>query len=262
MRNGKHVANVFALAAVALCISAASASATEVKGECAEAFGSQVCTTATMDGGKVVSIGAIIPIASIANAPAEVPMESWPPVAIATPGLPAAATQQTGFTELTMYWEAHGHPPGPYLTPHFDFHFYFVPKAQVEAIDCKDTSKPASIPDAYSLPDVNLPPEMAKMVGRSTMVGLCVEKMGMHAVPTAELESGKIFTGDIIIGYYQNKPLFVEPMLTKELLMQKKSFEYSIPSIPGYDGPLPTSFHANWDADQQAYHFVLSGFSM
>lgn len=250
------------LAAAVLWAAAGPAPAEEIQGQCATVFGGQVCTAASMENGKVVTIGATIPIASIANAPADEPMEAGPPVPVATPKLPAAAEEQTGFSELTMYWEAHGHPPGPYLTPHFDFHFYFVPPQELAAIDCSDTNKPTHIPEGYSLPDVKLPPEMAKMMGTDTMVGLCVPQMGMHAVPTAELESGKIFTGDIIVGYYKDRPLFVEPMLTKELLMEKKSFEYTIPKIPGYQGELPTKFAANWDEAQQAYHFVLSGFTM
>lgn len=250
------------LAAAALCVFAVSAPAAEMQGECVDVYGGQVCTTARMKDGKVTLVGATIPIAAIENAPSEGEMEAWPPVALAKPKMPEAATKASGFTELTMYWEPHGHPPGPYLTPHFDFHFYFVPADEVAKIDCSDTGKPAELPKGYTLPDVNLPPEMAKMIGRPTLVGLCVEQMGMHAVPEAEMVAGKLFTGDIIVGYYQGKPLFVEPMLTKELLMKKQSFEYAIPSIPGYTGTMPTRFLAKWDEGQQAYHFVLSGFTM
>ena len=261
MRVRFRIGTACVLAAAALCVFAASAPAAELKGECVDVYGGQVCTNARMKNGKVTLVGATIPIASIENSPAEAE-EAWPPVALAKPKLPAAATKASGFTELTMYWEPHGHPPGPYLTPHFDFHFYFVPADEVAKIDCSDPSKPAELPEGYSLVDVPLPPEMAKMMGTSKLVGICVPQMGMHAVPTAELEAGKLFTGDIIVGYYQDKPLFVEPMLSKELLMQKKSFEYAIPQIPGYKGTMPTRFIAKWDEGQQAYHFVLSGFTM
>ncbi len=235
--------------------------ATEVQGACADAFGSQVCTLAHVQGDSVIDVQATIPIASIEGAPAEAP-ETWPPTAVASSGIPASVQVKTGLTELTMYWEAHGHPPGPYLTPHFDFHFYLVPPSELAAMDCTDTSKPSALPAGYSLPDVPLPPDMAKAMGApDTLVGLCVPQMGMHALPTAELESGQLFTGDMLVGYYAGKPIFLEPMLTKTLLMQKKSFSYPIPSVPGMSGPHPTTFRADWDAQAQAYQFIFSGFT-
>ncbi|HEX7545905.1 MAG TPA: hypothetical protein VF368_04215 [Gemmatimonadaceae bacterium] len=33
------------------------------------------------------------------------------------------------------------------------------------AIDCKDLNKPAALPAAFALPDIPLPPDMAKMTG-------------------------------------------------------------------------------------------------
>ena len=66
----------------------------------------------------------------------------WPPKAVASLDMPDAARQQSGLTELTVYWEAGGHPPGAFMTPHFDFHFYTVAPAELAAMDCKDVSKP------------------------------------------------------------------------------------------------------------------------
>ncbi len=250
-----------AVLACALSACAAETPVTEVTGECADAYQGQVCTYASVQGTTVIDIGATVPIASIENAPADEVMESWPPVAVARLNLPESVREQTGLTELTMFWEAAGHPPGPYLTPHFDFHFYTIPPAEVEAIDCADLSKPAALPSTYSLIDIALPPEMAQMTGEATLVGLCVPKMGMHALLSSELESDKVFRGSLVLGYYAGKPIFVEPMLTKEMLMEKKSFELPIPEIPGLSGPHPTRFRAEWDAQQQAYHFLFSGFS-
>jgi hypothetical protein len=50
-------------------------------------------------------------------------------------------------------------------------------------------------------------------------------------------------------------------MLTKALPLQKESFSYPIPSVPGLRGRHPTAFRADWDAQTQAYHFVFSGFT-
>ena len=56
----------------------------------------------------------------------------------------------TGFDHLSVNWEAHGHPPALFLTPHFDFHFYTVAPDRVAAIDCADLRKPAQLPTQYS----------------------------------------------------------------------------------------------------------------
>jgi len=246
--------------AAALSACAKEVPIVEVSGECADVFQARLCTWARMKGDSVVDVGALVPIASIENAPKDAPMV-WPPVAVATLKLPEAAQQQTGLTQLTMFWEATGHPPGPYLTPHFDFHFYTVPAEDRSAMDCADLSKPSVLPSGYSLPDVPLPPPVAKMFGVSTLIGLCVPQMGMHSLLTTELESTNLFRGTMVIGYYRGKPIFVEPMVTQSMLMEKTPFDLPIPSIPGMMGNYPRAFRAEYDAQQGAYRFVLSGFA-
>ncbi|HEY9384413.1 MAG TPA: hypothetical protein VIP80_12965 [Gemmatimonadales bacterium] len=232
----------------------------EVAGECAAVFDAQVCTWSRMQGQKVIDVGALVPLASIENAPKEAAM-TWPPVAAATLPLPTAVQQETGLTHLTVFWEPMGHPPGPYLTPHFDFHFYMVPPGEVAAIDCSDLTKPAALPAGYSLPDQELPPELAKMTGVNSLIGMCVPQMGMHSLLTTELESKDTFRGSLVVGYIRGKPIFVEPMLTRAMLMEQRSFELPVPSIPGASGRYPRTFHAEYDAQQRAYRFVWSGFA-
>ena len=71
--------------------------------------------------------------------------------------LPAEARESTGIDHLGINWEAHGHPPAIFMEPHFDFHFYSVSRDAVAAIDCADLSKPASAPEGYELPDIEIP---------------------------------------------------------------------------------------------------------
>jgi len=59
----------------------------EVKGACADVFQDQVCTWARMKGKRLVEAGAVVPLASIENAPADQPMV-WPPAAAAEIDLP------------------------------------------------------------------------------------------------------------------------------------------------------------------------------
>jgi hypothetical protein len=255
-----HFTNGLAVLATVLCACAKEVPVVEVKGECVDAYQAQLCTWARMQGTTVVAVGLTVPTASIENAPDDQDMV-WPPAITATLRMPESAQQQAGLTELTVFWEAHGHPPGPYLTPHFDFHFYTIPPAERSAIDCTDETKPAVMPAGYSLPDVILPPPLAEMAGVSTLIGLCVQQMGMHSLLTSELESTDTFRGSMVIGYYHGTPIFIEPMLTRSLLLERRSFDLPIPSIPGMTGAYPQAFRAEYDAQQQVYHFVFSDFA-
>ena len=90
----------------------------ETRGECGSMYQAEVCTWVRMRGDSVIDLGALVPISSIESAPQEGEM-TWPPKPVAALALPPAAQQAAGFTHLTIFWEAMGHPPGPYLTPHF-----------------------------------------------------------------------------------------------------------------------------------------------
>jgi hypothetical protein len=183
----------------------------------------------------------------------------WPPVAVASLDFPEPARQASGFTQMTMHWESGGHPPAAYMTPHFDFHFNLVPATDLMAIDCADTTKPAAVPRGYSLPDITLPPEMAKVVGAPAMIGLCVPQMGMHAMLQSEVERKGAARGSMVIGYYHGKPIFFEPMLSRAMLLEKKSFDLPVPVIPGLRA-YPTRFRADYDPANQSYRFAFSGF--
>lgn len=252
---------VLAVLAVALVGCANETPVVDVAGSCADVFQGQTCTWAKVQGKTVMEVGAVVPFASIENAPATEPAMDWPPKAVAELSIPTAVQQGSGLTEFTMYWEAGGHPPAAYMKPHFDFHFYTIPAAQISTIDCKDNSKPAALPSGYALVDVPLPPEMAKMVGADTLFGICVPQMGMHALPAAEVDGSKPFRGDMVVGYWKGQPIFIEPMVTKEMLMEKRSFELAIPDVPGLTGPHPTHFQATWDEGKQQYRFTFSGFT-
>ena len=235
-------------------------SISETKGACADVHKSQVCTWAKMQGETVLEVGDTVPIGAIENAPDTVTMV-WPPVPVATLDIPEVARQKSGMNNLTMFWEASGHPTGAFFTPHFDFHFNGVSSAEINAIDCKDLTKPAAIPAGYGLPDFDLPPDASKMMGVKTMIGLCVPKMGMHAVPAVDVDRKEPFQASMIVGYNIGKPIFFEPMISKALLMKKESFDLTMPAVPGGTGAQPSKFHAEYDAQKQEYRLIFSGFS-
>lgn len=221
------------------------------EGPCGEAFGAKVCTSYRTKAGKITEISLSVPVAAIEQAPANPPMV-WPPKSDASVDFAPAVTEQTGFTFASVYWEPHGHPPQVYMAPHFDFHFYFAPSAQVESVDCKDTTKPRLLPAAYELPDVDIP-----HIGK--LVGVCVPAMGMHAVPSGDLAPGKRWEGSMLAGYYGGKPLFIEPMITSAMLLRKRSFSLAIPEIEAVPNVrYPKRFRGVYDAHAQSYRFVLS----
>ena len=157
--------------------------------------------------------------------------------------------------DLKIYWESHGHPPGPYLVPHFDFHFFTVDADDVNEMDCSDETKPANPPAGYELPDVDIPE-----IGN--LIGLCVPAMGMHALRADELASEDAFSGTMVVGYYAGEPIFIEPMITRDLLMEQATFSLDTPSVAGNPPgvTMPTEFEAVYDAEASAYEFVFSGF--
>jgi hypothetical protein len=224
-----------------------------VQGECADVYGANVCTWATMDGDAVIEFGATVPLTVAERAPHDMEME-WPPVANASVRMPAGVAAATGVDHMTVYWEPHGHPPGAYLTPHFDFHFYNISTATREAIDCTDVTKPAALPADYGMIDLEIP-ELG------VLVGLCVPEMGMHALLASELQSDRIFDGTMVIGFYQGSPIFFEPMIARDMLMRRQSFELPMPAVSGLPAGVryPQRFRAEYDAAGAAFRFIFSG---
>jgi hypothetical protein len=227
-----------------------------VEGDCSTVFGGDLCTWGTMDGGEVTEFGATVSMSFVENAPMEGEMV-FPPPFIAVVALPEEVQAATGFNHMGVNWEIFGHPPETWLTPHFDFHFYTVTPDAVQAIDCGETSKPAELPSEYALPDLEIP-EMGV-----TLIGACVPTMGMHAARESELAQPDVFESSMIVGYYDQDLIFLEPMIAKAKLMQESSFPMDVPAVPNAAANVkwPTSFQAVYDADSRTYRFVFSGFS-
>lgn len=225
----------------------------ETVGDCQLVFGAPVCTWSRKSGSRVVSFGALIPMAAIENSPDDAPM-TWPPTMAAEVPMPADAKSATGVNHLTVFWEAHGHPPTPFLTPHFDFHFYVIDSGERMAITCADSTKPAVLPPGYTLPDMDLPE-----IGH--LPGVCVPQMGMHALVTTELEDTATFSGTMVMGYYQGRPIFFEPMIARAKLLERRSFSLPMVTPVGLAAGVryPTRFEAEYDPVLPGYRFVFSG---
>jgi hypothetical protein len=248
--------SILTLGPVLVLLAACAATAPQprtVQGECADVYGAPVCTWATLDGtGAVIEFGATVPLAVAEGAPHDMEM-TWPPLASAIVRMPAEVAAATGVDHLTVYWEPHGHPPGAYLTPHFDFHFYNIATETRVAIDCTDATRPAALPADYGMIDLEDP-------DLGLLVGLCVPEMGMHALLASELQSDQVFDGTMVIGFYRGSPIFFEPMIARDMLMRRQSFDLPMPAVSGLPPGVryPTRFRAEYDAAAAGYRFTFS----
>ncbi len=223
-----------------------------MQGDCGTVFGGEICTWAKMQGDELIKFGASIPLAVAENAELEGEFV-FPPVFFARISLPNEVKEKTGIDHLGVNWEVHGHPPGPFLTPHFDFHFYTPSRADVDAIDCSDITKPDIVPAGYSLPDMDIP-ELG------LLVGLCVPQMGMHALADEEMNATDLFGGSMVIGYYARETIFIEPMIARDKLLARESFPLEIPGLTPLGEGLswPAGFEAVYDDQADSYQFVYS----
>lgn len=235
-----------------------------VVGETGTLYGGAVTTWARLDAdGVVTTVGATVPLETIRNAPTAGTSETdeggheHAEAQTIRLGFPNVAREATYFDHLRMDYNPAGHPPAPYEVSHFDLHFYGISEADELAIDCPDTRMPSDdlVPSDYQV----LPPQPEPEGG-------CVPEMGNHAVdtnaPELRQENPAPFTETMILGYYDGGLVFLEPMITREFLLEREGFGTSVP-VPervGRSTRYPTRFEAIYDADQGAYFLVWSDF--
>ena len=215
----------------------------------------EVCTWVVMEGANAVELGATIPMGLVEAVPADAEMK-WPPEELEAIPFPAEARASLGIDHLGINWEAHGHPPGPFLTPHFDFHFYNLSEGEVGVVNCEDETKPESLPKGYTLPDVEIE-------GLGVLLGLCVPRMGMHGLPTKDLEAAGPFSATMLIGYYEGQGIFFEPMVSRDRLLERSSFVLSVPAVTDLPAGVhyPSELRAEYDAAKDEYRLVMTGFN-
>lgn len=174
---------------------------------------------------------------------------------------PEAATTPFRFVELD--WNPMGHePPGIYDRPHFDFHFYTITKAERDAIDPADPAyaqKAGNLPAAEEMPQGYVPPHV---LAGAPPEAMAVPRMGMHWVNPASPElHGEPFTQTLLVGSWDGKRTFIEPMITRAYLESKPSFAAQIPAIRRYGAPgyYPTGYSIRWDAQAGEWRIALTG---
>jgi hypothetical protein len=137
--------------------------------------------------------------------------------------LPTEAIGKTAFDHLFLDFSHSGHePPGIYDVAHFDVHFMMQANAERSAI-------PPYSPTTATKFD-NLPADgiMPKPYFR---LPAGVPLMGVHwANPTSAELNGSKFSETLIMGSYDGKMTFIEPMITMELMQSKPNVSKSIPT--------------------------------
>jgi hypothetical protein len=223
----------------------AAAESRMISGATVQVGGRDVTTWARLDADdSPVQVGVTVAYGILANPPAEA--GTGPAGAIAVVEFPKEVQSTSVLNHFAIHWLEGGHTPDPFLVSHFDFHFYGIPSSQVARIGAAD---PAA-PDASRLP-------AGYVYGGPEAF---VPQMGGHALNPADL--GKPFSAVLILGYYEGRMIFVEPMVTQEFLRQKSDFAFDIPEpqVLGGQAYYPTRFAAHYDPVTDSYQLILSDF--
>lgn len=188
------------------------------------------------------------------------------------------ADNGTPFTFLEMNWNPLGHEPdGVYQdVPHFDFHFYVIPKAERDAIVPTDT---AFATKANNLPAKEFIPPFTVPLGPpgAPPAAVAVPMMGVHwsDLRSPELqkllgkpEAFKPFTATFLHGTWNGQIHFWEPMITRAYLLEKKAttdagvrdeiIPLPVPQKYQREGYYPTSYRITWDPAAREYRVALS----
>ncbi|HEU4697544.1 MAG TPA: DUF5602 domain-containing protein [Gemmatimonadales bacterium] len=181
--------------------------------------------------------------------------------------LPLPAQNPTPYQLIELDWNPAGHePPGIYDKPHFDFHFYTISLAERNAIDPADPAYGAKAGN-YPAPEYVLPGYVPPTVlaGGAPAEAVAVPRMGMHWLnPAASPElppTLEPFTRTFIMGTWDGKQIFQEPMITRAFLLTKPDVEQPIPTAQRYApaGYYPSGYRVTWDAQAKEYRVALTG---
>lgn len=166
---------------------------------------------------------------------------------------PEQAKSITPFDHILMGWMGDGHPDPIYNKAHFDIHFYMISQAERETIS-PDKPEMALVPDSVFIPANYFSPD-----------NLGVPKMGRHwaDLTSPELQpQGPPFTTTLILGTYNGKVIFWEPMITRDFLLSKPDTVMAIPQPKAFQkkSHYPTKYEIHFDEEKQQYSILLSGF--
>lgn len=233
-----------------------------------------------------VEVGVAMSETSLDGLPAGVPMTPEDMASGAMPNmhmylldLPTQNPTQYKFVQFD--WNPLGHEPaGVYDVPHFDFHFYTVPKdvrAGMLPSDPAFATKAASLPGAdYRMPFYV---DQASALG-APAAAVTVPQMGLHwmDVRSPELQGlvgnpagFKPFTTTFLYGSYDGQFIFDEPMITRAYILAKhdatdaavQNEVIPVPTAQRYSpaGFYPSAYRIAYDPQAKEYRIALTQLS-
>lgn len=166
------------------------------------------------------------------------------------------------FRWIALNWNPRGHEPKAWSVPHFDFHFYMVDRAAIDAIrvgpckffiNCEDQKRATvKVPAKYVSPGF-------------IEVKATVSMMGDHLVnsktPEFAKEKPRPFTHTWIFGAYDGHITFYEPMITRAYLLGRPSGCHRIkrPNAWERSGYYPTVYCIRYSETHKTYTVSLEG---
>lgn len=161
------------------------------------------------------------------------------------------ATAATPFQHILLDWAPKGHEP-IYGKPHFDFHYYMTGEAERLAIPVYQQA-----PDKF-----DNHPAQGYMPPTYIAIPEGVPQMGTHwvDVTSPEIGQGAPFTQTFIMGSYDGKVTFWEPMITEEFILANPTFERAIPQPAKFQkaGLYPTKMRI--EKKDGVTNIILEGF--
>ena len=205
----------------------------------------------------IEEVGVTVPVALFENQPT-VAVEHG---TLASLDYPALVQELTYLNHFDIGSQPDGHEaprffvnPDRNRVPHFDFHFYSIPKADVSEIpEIRPWPNPL-------LPDVapeRLPPGYIQPV-------FSAHQMGRHANPVWSVNDPGTLSTVMLAGFLPDgsEMHFIEPMVSRERLLQRNDFKLPMPMPEEFGQTMlyPTKFEAEYDRDLDAYNLVFSKF--
>lgn len=154
-----------------------------------------------------------------------------------------------------------GHMPPNWGVPHFDFHFYMVSEATIDAIrtgpcemmmNCEDLERgKVPVPEQYVAPDY-------------ISIGAVVPAMGNHLIDSTSPQMGPPFdpaTHTLIYGAYDGAITFIEPMVTLTYLETRpeECFPVAQPAAVQAAGYYPQTYCIRYDTEDDSMVVSLTG---
>ena len=176
-----------------------------------------------------------------------------------------AAQAVAPFKWVALNWNPHGHgspAPPPWAAPHFDFHFYLVPRDAVQRLR---TGKCGEMIDCDDFKTATKPVPAKYVHANHIDVGAAVPDMGNHLIDSKSPElakGGPPFTHTFIFGAYDGKITFLEPMVTRAFIASKPSVCAAISQPEAFEvaGAYPTRYCVRYLSGEDAYAISIEDF--